>query len=147
MSLAFHLDVDSNQPGTRLRRIAAGLGALGTVALALGLINADLWLWGLVALGLGLALAGWVGYRPGVPGPVGLLVVDAAGSVNWSDRRGLSVPARASSWRRGSSLVWLQLQDPSGHRLDLLISRRQCADAQWSALARWLLWLERGSSD
>ncbi|MEY3664517.1 MAG: hypothetical protein RLZZ153_699 [Pseudomonadota bacterium] len=147
MSLAFHLDVDSNQPGTRLKRIAAGLGALGTVALALGLINADLKLWSLIVLGLGLALTGWVGFRPGIPGPVGLLEVDAAGAVKWSDGRGLSVPARASSWRRGSSLVWLQLQDPSQHRLDLLISRRQCTDQQWSALARWLLWLERGSSD
>jgi hypothetical protein len=147
MSLAFQLEIDSNRAGGRLRRFAAGLGALGVLVFAAGLLNADLWGWAVTILVMGLALIAWFGLRPGAPGPVGLLTVDAVGLVQWADQRGLTVSARASSWRRGSSLIWLQLQDQSGHSLDLLIGRAQCSDEQWSALSRWLLWMERGSTD
>lgn len=147
MSLAFTLPIDASRAATRFQRTAVAIGLLGAVAMAAAFEQGGMRGWAIASLVGGLALTAWFGLRRGHPGPVGQLSVDAEGTAQWLASEGDPVAAGVRAWRRGRSLVWIQLRDSSDRPLDLLIGRHQCAESQWSALNRWLLWLERGSSD
>lgn len=101
-----------------------------------------------LAIGLLMVLTGLWLSRPWRIGGVscGELQLDADGHALWQ-----STPGAASSrfvpqqWFGAAGLVWLS-GESDGQRHRLVFSRHAMASDDWTALQRWLIWLDRGGS-
>ena len=119
--------------------------AAGALCILLDPALSELVLAALVAVAAGSA---WTGWRSGARRQSGCLRVDAAGGAHWHPA-GAGMDAAAPlvlaprRWQLGADEIWLLAHGLDGQRLHLRMGRRDCDEARWRALRRWLVWSGR----
>ena len=154
--------------GLRIDRVCRGRGGAATLALASGalvlvsaighrLIANDEPIGSFAAIALVLcASLGWRLSRDRRLMAGGTLQVDEGGELAWrvvhpgppgAARHDEAAQAlRPEAWCIGVRRVRISVRGAGDVAFDLWVDRTRCTEAQWRALRRWLIWLQRGGA-